>query len=437
MNTKKLLALFLSLLMLLTVVTTATLAEDVDNDPFEDDKWDAPTIVTTTTTTPTDIPEESSSSETTPSSSETTVPSSEPSSSETTPSSSETTVPSSEPSSSETTVPSTEPTENTTQPTASTTVPTEGTTQPTQGTTQPTESTTQAPDPTNPDSSDSTTQPTESTKPTETTSPSKEELKITVKNSSGTIINKKNKMYLSYNKAGKRQFVFEYTLSDPNAKVVWKSKNEKKLKVVSDNGKKIRIKIVCKNPVKNFTDYVAVNCKYEGEVIFTLNLTYIQLDKVSNLKVIGKKLTWSEVPYANGYVVYDLTAKKEKVVTKASFKATPGHSYKVQAFEKTLGMKYYSKKSVKAFSLKAPKIKITAGKKFIKVTAKKVKNADKFQVRYRIKGKWITKTFKTKKALNKKIKKLKTGKVYKVQLRVCKNKNSFSNWTKIKKIKVK
>jgi len=419
MNTKKLLALFLSLLMLLTVVTTATLAEDVDNDPFEDDKWDAPTIVTTTTTTPTDIPEESSSSETTPSSSETTVPSSEPSSSETTPSSSETTVPSSEPSSSETTVPSTEPTENTTQPTASTT-------QPTASTTEPTKNTTSALDPSNPDNEPIP----------DDTDPTKK-LTITVKNASGTVLGKINKFFVGNLKNGKKEYVFNYTLSDANAKVVWESTNTSKLQVVSNDGKQVKIKIVCKNPVKDFTDYVAVNCKYEGEVIFTLNLTYIQLDKVSNLKVIGKKLTWSEVPYANGYVVYDLTAKKEKVVTKASFKATPGHSYKVQAFEKTLGMKYYSKKSVKAFSLKAPKIKITAGKKFIKVTAKKVKNADKFQVRYRIKGKWITKTFKTKKALNKKIKKLKTGKVYKVQLRVCKNKNSFSNWTKIKKIKVK
>jgi len=414
----KVLSMLLCLLIIISTAYTMSSAQGSTSDPFEGDKWDAPSVVTT----PTDIPEESSSSETTPSSSETTVPSSEPSSSETTPSSSETTVPSSEPSSSETTVPSTEPTENTTQPTASTT-------QPTASTTEPTKNTTSALDPSNPDNEPIP----------DDTDPTKK-LTITVKNASGTVLGKINKFFVGNLKNGKKEYVFNYTLSDANAKVVWESTNTSKLQVVSNDGKQVKIKIVCKNPVKDFTDYVAVNCKYEGEVIFTLNLTYIQLDKVSNLKVIGKKLTWSEVPYASGYIVYDLTAKKEKVVTKTSFKTKPGHQYQVQAYEYVEAFKAnnYSKKSIKVWSLETPDVKLTAGKKLIKIKYDQVKNANKFQVRYKSgKGKWTTKTFKAKKDLTRKIKKLKKGKTYSVQVRACKNNRSFSKWTKVKKIKVR
>lgn len=87
--------------------------------------------------------------------------------------------------------------------------------------------------------------------------------------------------------------------------------------------------------------------------------------------------------------------------------------------------------------LRTPKVKITAGKRSIKIKYTKVKNAVGFQVRYKIKGKWKIKTVNTKKSTTKTIKSLKKGK-YKVQIRsFSKGKKLVSNWTKVKTIKVK
>lgn len=79
----------------------------------------------------------------------------------------------------------------------------------------------------------------------------------------------------------------------------------------------------------------------------------------------------------------------------------------------------------------------------IKIKYTKVKNATGFQVRCRIKGKWKTKTFNTKKSVTKTIKKLKKGK-YKIQVRsFVKDSRSYGNctyysgWTKAKTVKVK
>jgi len=93
----------------------------------------------------------------------------------------------------------------------------------------------------------------------------------------------------------------------------------------------------------------------------------------------------------------------------------------------------------KRLSLKVPKFKVQKGKKQFKVTYKKVTGATGFQVRYRIKGKWIVKTFKTQKQVTKTIKKLKKG-TYKVQLRaiIVKGKmKAYSKWAKVKKVVVK
>ncbi|MBQ4156003.1 MAG: hypothetical protein IJD90_04285, partial [Clostridia bacterium] len=90
-------------------------------------------------------------------------------------------------------------------------------------------------------------------------------------------------------------------------------------------------------------------------------------------------------------------------------------------------------------TLKTPKFKVTKGKKQFKVKYTKVKDATKFQVRYRIKGKWKIKTFKAKKNVTKIIKKLKKGN-YKVQVRAMITKGklkAYSKWAKAKKVKVK
>ena len=89
--------------------------------------------------------------------------------------------------------------------------------------------------------------------------------------------------------------------------------------------------------------------------------------------------------------------------------------------------------------MKAPKFKLTSGKKQFKVKYTKVADATGFQVRYRIKGKWITKTYTAKKTVTKAIKKLKKG-TYKVQVRAMVKKGkqtAYSKWAKQAKVKVK
>ncbi|MBQ4156018.1 MAG: hypothetical protein IJD90_04365, partial [Clostridia bacterium] len=85
-------------------------------------------------------------------------------------------------------------------------------------------------------------------------------------------------------------------------------------------------------------------------------------------------------------------------------------------------------------TLKTPKFKLFKGNKLFKVKYIKVKDANKFQVRYRIKGKWKIKTFKAKKTITKTIKKLKKGR-YKVQVRAMITKGklkAYSKWAKVK-----
>ena len=85
--------------------------------------------------------------------------------------------------------------------------------------------------------------------------------------------------------------------------------------------------------------------------------------------------------------------------------------------------------------LGTPKVK--AGKKRITVKYKKVSGATGFQIRYKKeKGKWVIKKYKGNKSCSKVFKKLKKGKKYSVQIRVVKGR-TYSNWSKIKTVKVK
>ena len=96
-------------------------------------------------------------------------------------------------------------------------------------------------------------------------------------------------------------------------------------------------------------------------------------------------------------------------------------------------------KIAKKVLAKPTKSTVKAGKRQFTVKYKKVKGATGFQVRYRIKGKWIVKTFNTKKNASKVIKKLAKGK-YTVQIRAMVKKGSkkaYSKWAKAKKVTVK
>ncbi len=96
-------------------------------------------------------------------------------------------------------------------------------------------------------------------------------------------------------------------------------------------------------------------------------------------------------------------------------------------------------KVIAKLTLKVPKFKLIKGTKQFKVKYTKVADANKFQVRFRIKGKWKMKTFTAKKNITKTIKKLKAGK-YQVQVRamiVSGNLKAYSAWSKTKKVLVK
>lgn len=86
--------------------------------------------------------------------------------------------------------------------------------------------------------------------------------------------------------------------------------------------------------------------------------------------------------------------------------------------------------------LKMPDFKLIKAKGKFKV---KLNNSACFQVRYKIKGKWKTKTFNSKKNTAKVIKNLKKGS-YKVQIRSfvkSGKQKAYSSWSKVRKIKVK
>ncbi len=95
--------------------------------------------------------------------------------------------------------------------------------------------------------------------------------------------------------------------------------------------------------------------------------------------------------------------------------------------------------TIAKYILKVPSFKVVSGKKQFKVKYTKVPGATGLQVRYKLKGKWLTKTFTAKKNVTKTIKKLKKG-TYQVKIRAILkqgNKFAYSKWSKVRKVKVK
>lgn len=95
--------------------------------------------------------------------------------------------------------------------------------------------------------------------------------------------------------------------------------------------------------------------------------------------------------------------------------------------------------SIAKLKLAKPTVKVTAGAKSISVKYTRVKGATGFQVKYKIGGEVVTKTFKTKKSATKLIKNLAKGN-YKVRVRAfvkANGKKAFSKWTKQTKVNVK
>ncbi|MBQ4155324.1 MAG: hypothetical protein IJD90_00800, partial [Clostridia bacterium] len=101
--------------------------------------------------------------------------------------------------------------------------------------------------------------------------------------------------------------------------------------------------------------------------------------------------------------------------------------------------KVSKRETLSKLTLEVPNFKLTGGKKQFKVKYTKVDGATGFQVRYKLKGKWKTKTFNTKKTATKAIRKLKVD-TYQVQVRAMiksGSKKAYSAWSKTQKVKVK
>ena len=139
-------------------------------------------------------------------------------------------------------------------------------------------------------------------------------------------------------------------------------------------------------------------------------LKFVDLCSHKKTKTVSKKANYVE----DGYKNRRICASCKKVLSK-------GKTYKKP-------------------TLKAPKSKISAGRKKITVKYTKVKGANGFQVKYTKGKKTVTKTFKTSKSATKTIAKLKKGK-YKVQVRAyymnSKKQKAYSPWTKAKSVTVK
>lgn len=129
----------------------------------------------------------------------------------------------------------------------------------------------------------------------------------------------------------------------------------------------------------------------------------------------------------------DITTKNNNAVL-TGYNGSAAEKYaKANAFKFVL-----VKANNKPLVLSVPNFKLTAGKKLFKVKYTAVPNAVGFQIRYKIKGKWTVKTFNSAKSVTKTIKKLKSGKNYKVQIRAfSQNQKVYSNWSKAKTVKVK
>lgn len=121
-----------------------------------------------------------------------------------------------------------------------------------------------------------------------------------------------------------------------------------------------------------------------------------------------KKATY----FANGYSGDTICVKCKKTITKG--------------------------KVVAKLTLKTPGFKLTKGKKQFKVKYTVVNGASGFKVRYKLKGKWKTKTYNSTKTVTKAIKKLKKGK-YSVQVIAFVEQSGvkvYSSWSKTKKVKI-
>ena len=150
------------------------------------------------------------------------------------------------------------------------------------------------------------------------------------------------------------------------------------------------------------------------------------------LKVNGEVKEFAETATGYEYV------ENAKIGKTYKFEVTPNASYKSLAAE---GRTFKASVTPKVTLKKAKIKKVKPAKKALKVSWKKVANADGYRVYYKRAGKKAQyKTVKGLKTLKKTLKKLTSNKQYKVKVQAWKKvdgKKYFGKWSKAKKAKVK
>ena len=190
------------------------------------------------------------------------------------------------------------------------------------------------------------------------------------------------------------------------------------------------------------------------------NAAKVYVKKVSKIWVSSTtssevKVKWKKVKKAKGYKVYvynysrnkyELYATTSKTNIKVkNLKSAKKYKFRVREYKIIDGRKYYGNYSdvIKLTTkTKTPTIsKLKAGKKKATVKYKKVSGAYGYQIQYSTNKKFKkgNKSSNTTK-LSKTVKKLKSKKKYYVRIRTYRTVNGkkiYSNWSKVKNIKVK
>ncbi|MBQ4155966.1 MAG: leucine-rich repeat domain-containing protein [Clostridia bacterium] len=201
--------------------------------------------------------------------------------------------------------------------------------------------------------------------------------------------------------------------------------------------------------IPSYVMYIARNAiGFNYEMVDSLG--YWSYVKVDDFKIYGEKGSEAEA-YATQegftFIEYDFSNEPKfdencdhTTIIKNKKQATYfGAGYTGDKVCETCSRVLEKGKTTAKLTLKVAKFKLTKGKKQFKVKYTKVADATGFQVRYKLKGKWKTKTFNTKKTATKIIKKLKKGN-YQVQIRamvVSGIQKAYSAWSKTARVRVK
>lgn len=207
---------------------------------------------------------------------------------------------------------------------------------------------------------------------------------------------------------------------------------------------------LCFSKVYDNNDYTGVyNFTASYEMDGPTNVT-AKPSSYKALKVTAKKsgdITGYNIRYRKGSGSWKTVSVQGNKNLSKTIAVTPG-SYKVQvrSYYTTGGKNYYSawssSKSVSCTMKTPASVKVTnSSSKALKITAKKSETITGYNIRYKKgSGSWKTVTVKGNKNLNRKIKGLKKGSTYKVQVRTyctISGKNYPSSWSTTKTVKIK